>query len=86
MSAFIKQIRKIAANLKKSISLKLLVVQLVLRVAMTSTADKNIWCVARHIQKFDKRRIERFILAKNSSRMFRLQLLPFSARIKNLNV
>ena len=36
MSAFMKQIRKIAANLKKSISLKLctLVRQLVLRVAM----------------------------------------------------
>ena len=36
--------------------------------------------------KFDKRGIERFLLAKNSSRTFRLQLLPSSARIKNANV
>ena len=44
---------------------------------------KNIWCVARHIKHFDKRGIKRFILTENSSRTFRLQLLPSSAGIKN---
>ena len=57
-----------------------------LKLILHQRVRKNIWCVARHIKKFDKRGIEMFILAKNSSRTFRLQVLPSSARIKNANV
>ena len=39
---------------------------------------QNIWCIARHIKKFDKREIDRFILVKNSSQAFPRNITTFA--------
>jgi len=48
------------------------------------SADKNVWCVARHVK--NKKNIKKLTLAKILCWTFRQLLLPSSAGIKNAKI